>query len=75
MVLKTVKELKKSTEPKAGSFTDVNKISKHLARLKNNREKDRNYQLHKGNKVIATNSMDIKMIKKKHCKQICTKLF
>lgn len=38
MVLKTVKELKKSTEPKAGSFTDVNKISKHLARLKNNRE-------------------------------------
>lgn len=34
MVLKRVKVLKKSTEPKAGSFTNVNKISKHLARLK-----------------------------------------
>ena len=40
MVLKRVKELRKSTEPKASSFTDVNKISRHLARLKNNREKE-----------------------------------
>lgn len=76
MTLKTVKQLRKSTKPKASSLIDVNKISKPPARL--NKTKSKKAQIisfRKEIRVITTNSMDIKMIIKKYYKQHYTKLF
>lgn len=76
MTLKTVKQLRKSTEPKASSLIDVNKISKPPARLnKTNSKKAQIISFRKEIRVITTNSMDIKMIIKKYCKQHYTKFF
>lgn len=61
MILKTVKQLRKSPKPKACSFIDVNKINKLLARLtKKKRKKTQITSFRKEKGVIITNPMELK---------------